>query len=142
MKIKIPAMEDVGFQMAPMIDIVFQLMIFFMCASHLHATLDSPKIDMPVAPHASIPTELTPDRRYVTVKADGTILLNAQPITLDQLRTAVSQAHKEIPTLKIFLRADARLHHKKVREVMAACAEGGAGDIIFATYQAEGPKEP
>ena len=141
MKIKIPSMEDVGFQMAPMIDIVFQLMIFFMCASHLHATLDSPKIDMPVAPNASIPTELTPDRRLITVKADGTILINAQPVSLDQLRKAVSDAHKQIPTLKIFLRADAKLRHKRVREVMAACADGGAGDIIFAAYQEEGPKE-
>jgi biopolymer transport protein ExbD len=139
MKIKIPAMEDVGFQMAPMIDIVFQLMIFFMCASHLHVTLEAPKIYMPVAAHASVPTELTPDRRNITVKVDGTVLLNAQPITLSQLRTAVAKAQKEIPTLKIFLRADARVEHKKVREVMAACAEGGAADIIFAAYQAEGP---
>ena len=138
MKIKIPTMEDVGFQMAPMIDIVFQLMIFFMCASHLHMTLDAPKIEMPVAPHASIPTDLTPDRRLVSVKADGTILLSGRIVSLDQLRQAVTAAHKEIPTLKIFIRADAKLHHKKVREVMAACADGGAGDIIFAAYQSEG----
>jgi biopolymer transport protein ExbD len=141
MKINTPGMEDVGFQMAPMIDIVFQLMIFFMCASHLHVTLDAPKITMPVAPKASIPTGLTPDRRNITVKADGTILLNAQPITLDQLKKAVADARKEIPTLKIFLRADAQLKHKKVREVMAACAEGGANDIIFAAYQSEGQPE-
>ena len=129
-------MEDVGFQMAPMIDIVFQLMIFFMCASHLHMTLDNPEINVPVAPNASIPEELN-DRRYITVKADGTVMLGGTVVTLDQVRAEITKATKTIPDLKIFLRADASLRHKTVRETMAACAEGGAGEIIFAAYQSE-----
>ncbi len=136
MKLKVPSMEDVGFQMAPMIDCVFQLMIFFMCASHLHQTLDNPKIEIPVAANASIPEELS-DRRYITIKDDGTILLGGNTATIPQVKTAIEQAAKTIPNLKIFLRADKRLKHKKVREVMQACADAGASEIIFAAYQSE-----
>jgi biopolymer transport protein ExbD len=136
MKIKTPAHDDVGFQMAPMIDCVFQLMIFFMCASHLHVTLDSPPIQVPVAVNASIPEELT-DRRYLTLQADGSVLLGGAPIPLAQVKTEIEKAVTAVPNLKIFLRADARLPHKKVKEVMSALAEGGASEIIFAAYQSE-----
>ncbi|MBI3008799.1 MAG: biopolymer transporter ExbD, partial [Candidatus Omnitrophica bacterium] len=30
------AEEEIGFQMAPMIDVVFQLIIFFMCVTQLN----------------------------------------------------------------------------------------------------------
>lgn len=136
MKLKVPGMEDVGFQMAPMIDIVFQLMIFFMCASHLHITLDNPAIEVPVAPNASIAEDLN-DRRYITIKADGTIMLGGSPATLDQVRTEISKVTPTVPNLKIFLRADAQLQHKVVRDVMRACADGGSSEIIFAAYQSE-----
>ena len=130
------SMEDVGFQMAPLIDCVFQLMIFFMCASHLHLTLDAPPIEIPVAEHASIPEELQ-DRRYVTIQFDGTIHLGGTIVNLGSLRQEIAKAQKQIPDLKIFLRADRRLAHKKVREVMQTIAEAGAGEIIFASYQSE-----
>jgi biopolymer transport protein ExbD len=137
MRLRLPASEDVGFQMAPMIDCVFQLMIFFMCASHLHLTLDNPPIEVPVAANSSIPEEMT-DRRYLTVQEDGTILLGGTKVTLDIVRQEIGKAHNQIPDLKIFLRGDARVKHKQVREVMAACAEAGASEIIFAAYQSEG----
>ena len=137
MKLRMPQMEDVGFQMAPMIDCVFQLMIFFMCASHLHLTLDAPPIKVPVATNASIPQELSSDRRYITIQADGTVMLGGTTATLDQVREEIAKAQKEIPTLKIFLRADRAIKHKKVREVMNACAESGASEIIFAAFQSE-----
>jgi biopolymer transport protein ExbD len=129
-------MEDVGFQMAPMIDIVFQLMIFFMCASHLHITLDNPQIDIPLATNSTIPEELD-ERRYITIKVDGTILLGGAVVTLDQVKAEITKATKQKPDIRIFLRADAQLRHKSVREVMQACADGGASDIIFAAYQSE-----
>jgi biopolymer transport protein ExbD len=134
MKIKLPAHDDVGFQMAPMIDCVFQLMIFFMCASHLHVTLDSPPIKVPVAPNASIPDVLT-DRRYLTLQADGTVLMGGAVVTLDQVRAEITKAVEKVPQLKIFLRADARLRHKDVKHVMNVLAESGASEIIFAAYQ-------
>ena len=136
MKLRIPPMEDVGFQMAPMIDCVFQLMIFFMCASHLHLTVDAPQIEIPVASHASIADDMS-NRRYVTVKDDGTILLGGTVVTMSQLREEIAKAVKVNANIRVFLRADKRLKHKKVREAMQTIAESGVGDIIFATWQSE-----
>ena len=134
MKLNVPGMEDVGFQMAPMIDCVFQLMIFFMCASHLHQTLDAPPIAVPVAENATIPEEMS-NRRYVTVLLDGTVMLGGETVTLERLRTEIGKAHDKIPDLKIFVRGDRAAKHKFVRAAMQACAEGGASEIIFAAYQ-------
>ena len=41
----------------------------------------------------------------------------------------------QVPGLKVYLRADKRVRHRRVRDVMQACAEGGAAEIIFAAYE-------
>jgi biopolymer transport protein ExbD len=112
-------------------------MIFFMCASHLHQTLDSPLVKLPVAEHASIPEEAI-GRRFITVRSDGSVLLSGQTITLDQLRVQITRAREEVPGLKIFLRGDANTKHKMIRDVMLVCAEVGVSEVIFAAWQSEG----
>jgi len=136
MKLRLPAMEDVGFQMAPMIDCVFQLMIFFMCASHLHMTFDAPQVKLPIAANATVPQEPSP-RRMITVKADGTILLGGSPVTIEKLKSEMAALQKDSPGISVFLRGDATARHKAIREVMQACAEAGMNEVIFGTLQTE-----
>jgi biopolymer transport protein ExbD len=146
MKLRMPASEDVGFQMAPMIDCVFQLMIFFMCASHIHFTADAPQIEIPVASNSSIADDMS-NRRYVTIRinkpeevatlGEQSILIGGTVVTLAQLRDQISKAAKDNANLRVFLRADKRLKHKTVRETMQTIAEAGVADIIFAAWQSE-----
>jgi biopolymer transport protein ExbD len=136
MKFEIPGAEgEEELQMAPLIDMVFLLLIFFMVASHLNQ-LDKIPIEPPVAPNAAVPEDLT-GRRTITVAADETIHLGTSKGDLEQVGPMVEKALETLPDLKIFLRADGRVPHKRVREVMKACAEAGAAEIIFATYEAE-----
>ncbi|MBN1673263.1 MAG: biopolymer transporter ExbD [Kiritimatiellae bacterium] len=135
-----PKSEETGFQMAPLIDMVFLLLIFFMCASQLNQ-LDRPKIEVPVADNAKVPEDLA-GRVTITVQVNEEneekplIYLGNQPQNdLKKLGKYVQDVRANRPDLRVHLRADKRLKHRQVRDVMEACADVGINDIIIATYQ-------
>jgi biopolymer transport protein ExbD len=132
MKLPNLEVEEAKFAMAPMIDMVFLLLVFFMCASHL-STQTSLPIDIPLASKGVVPKE-RPDRWVVNITKDGGIFSGDQPMEVDALRNAIAAARKEDPNLKVYLRADQDSTHKQVKKVMAAMAEAGIDDFIFAVY--------
>ena len=132
MRIKIEDKEECKLQMAPMIDMVFLLVIFFMCASHL-SSQQSLQLEIPTASHGVIPKE-RPDRWVVNIMKDGSLYGGKDPFTLDRLKQLVSAQVKANPSLKIYLRADTQTPHKEVKKVMNAMAEVGVDDFIFGVY--------
>lgn len=121
--------------MAPMIDMVFLLLIFFMVASNLNQ-MEKVEIDVPVAENAKVAKDMQ-SRRTITVKNGGQIYLGNRPSELEEVGPAIRDHLKKVPGLKIFLRADKSVEFAQVRDVMKACAEAGAAEIIFATYEKE-----
>jgi len=63
------------------------------------------------------------------------ILMNLNQVEVDQIAPMVRQALENDADTKVYLRADRYAKHKHVKEVMAACAEGGVVDVIFATFE-------
>jgi len=125
--------EEVGFQMAPMIDITFLLIIFFMVSANF-STAERIKIQVPVAESASLPKDPS-GRINVTLTDDGTMFAGTQKVSEVELMEHIKAQAAERPNLKVFLRADARVKHGQVKKAMQSIAEGGITDVIFATYQ-------
>jgi len=140
MKIGVEEEEDVEFQMAPMIDMVFLLLVFFMCASHLSQSKNIP-LDMPEAAKGVVPKD-RPDRWTVNITTDGTIYTGMDETTIDLLKAEVTAKLKETPDLKVYLRADGAAPHKEVKKVMRAMAEVGIDDFIFGVYTPQGGAGP
>ena len=136
MRIVLEEKEETKVQMAPMIDMVFLLIIFFMTASHLSAS-KSKTLDIPVANHGVIPKE-RPDRWTVNVTADGAIFSGQTPVTVDELKRLVTERVKQEPDMKVYLRADKVTPHKQVKSVMSAMAEAGVGNFIFGVFSPGG----
>jgi biopolymer transport protein ExbD len=132
MKIELLDNEEPAFQMPPMIDMVFLLLVFFMCASHISRQQTIP-LKIPVADHAVVPEE-RPDRWIVNVTADGDIFSGDQPVTLDELAAMVKARRDRDPNLKVYLRGDAECPHKKVKRVMNRLAEVGIDEFIFGVF--------
>lgn len=132
MHIPIQQEDDAKFQMAPMIDMVFLLLVFFMCASHL-STVQSVELEIPTATRAVVPKE-RPHRFTVNVTEDGTIYGGSQVLELGALKEMI-QGYKEAdPELKIYLRADQETPHRHVRKVMNAMGELGIDDFVFGAF--------
>ena len=136
MKIKMDQKEEITFQMAPMIDMVFLLLVFFMCASHL-AQQQNVELNIPVAAKAVIPKD-RPDRWTVNILKDGQLFEGTNPVSMEELKLHVQSKVAEYKStgkdLKIYLRADKDAPHKEVKRVMTAMAESGIDDFIFGVY--------
>lgn len=135
MDIKLPPEPAIGFQMAPMIDITFLLLIFFMLVAK-QSQSQFKVIENPVAENATVARQVT-DRGIVTLDVDETLYMGAYPATLDGITDMVRERIEENPKFQVLLRIDARVRHEEVRRLLEACAAGGALDVIFSTYQSE-----
>ena len=132
MKIPIDTTEEAHFEMAPMIDMVFLLLIFFMCASHL-SVLQNVPLEIPTADKAVVPRE-RPDRAVINITTDGTLYAANVPLPLGDLKRLIADRKAANPELKVYLRADRDTPHKHVRRVMNAMGEIGVDDFIFGAF--------
>lgn len=140
MKFKIPFLsDDEDINMAPMIDMVFLLLIFFMVASHMDK-LDRTPVELPVASESSIP-EQTLDRTLITVRSidfsgeEIEVLMNLKKINFNELKEVISKLLIDSPDTTICLRVDRYAKHKHVKKIMNICAENGVDDVIFSTFE-------
>jgi len=133
MKLKLPQKGDVEIDMAPMIDMVFLLLIFFMVASVV-ARPDKVPVVLPSAKYAKVPDDIK-GRMSLSVDANNQIYIGTTPVTLAELQQLVSEELDVNPDLRVFIRADDRVEYKTTKDIMIACGEVGATDLIYATYE-------
>ncbi len=124
--------EEAKFQMAPMIDMVFLLLVFFMCASQISQN-KALQLELPVATKGVVPKE-RPTRWIVNIFADGQLFSGDRPCSVDELKAEVSRRLREEPNTKIYLRADAKAEYRHIKKVLEAMASIGVDDFIFAVF--------
>ena len=131
---KVPQ-EGEGFDLTPMIDVVFLLIVFFMTVA---SALTSNKVDLnlAVADEAAIPKEIK-DRFTVSVDAAGKFYFGVEELTEQQLSDKMANVAANNRNIKIVLRAGRMAEHQHVNKVLSVCAQNGINDIIFATYQSD-----
>lgn len=124
------------FPMTPMIDMVFLLLVFFMTVSTLVQADRAKEVDLPESAESDVPeaSELS-DRGTISLDADGIIYLGMSPVTLEEMQATMKTSLQETPELRIHLRADQATPYTEIKKVLIACAEVGAYEVIYATYQ-------
>jgi biopolymer transport protein ExbD len=136
MKIRGRQGDDITADMAPMIDLVFLLLIFFLVASQI-VKVDKVPIEVPDALYAKVPEDET-GRFAITVNKDGDIFIGADAtkVTIEALRERLTQEIEANPELKVVIRADRTVKYETTEKIMTeACAEAGAMDMIFAAFE-------
>ncbi|MDZ8117972.1 ExbD/TolR family protein [Pontiella agarivorans] len=125
-----------GINMTPMIDVVFQMIIFFVCTAQLEREQFSEWINLPDSPNApEIAQEKDP--RTITIEVDekGKIMIGRTALSLSRLRMILKKTVSDYgvygPSIPIRIRADAMSQHSNVRNVMDACTESGLYKIAF-----------
>ena len=126
------AEEEIGFQMAPMIDVVFQLIIFFMCVTQLNKLEVAEGIKLPVADHAIEKKGV--NEVIVNVYKDGTIFITPNKYEMEELPGYISSVRGD-GDLKVYIRGDEETDFDRILKVMTACAKAGVWDVNFAAYQ-------
>jgi len=132
MKLKLPRKDDVEIDMAPMIDMVFLLLIFFMVASVV--VTDKVNITLPESKSAKVPEDIK-GRIVLSVDANDQVYVGMLPVTIDELKEIISTELDLDPNLRLMIRADQRVEYKTSKDIMIACGEVGATDLIYATFE-------
>ncbi|MDF7806826.1 biopolymer transporter ExbD [Pontiellaceae bacterium B12219] len=133
MKIKSPARDDVAIDMGPMIDLVFLLLIFFMVASVV-TELEKVEIEIPESSHAKVPED-TKNRMMLSIDANNQVYVGTSPVTIEELKDMINVELDLNPELRILIRADKRVEYKTCKDIMIACGDVGATDLIYATFE-------
>jgi biopolymer transport protein ExbD len=130
--------RSAGPDLTPMIDMIFQLLIFFLLTSFLLVPAINVALPRSRSPEATPPAAMT-----LTVRRNGSLLLAGQAVTIDNLPALVSTALAGQSEAAIILQADRGVSFGRVVEVMEAVRSGGARDISFLVEPAaEPPVQP
>jgi biopolymer transport protein ExbD len=126
--------EELAFQLTPMIDMTFLLLIFFMVTTKISKEQIKQEIKLPVASNASIPPEAS-NRDVISIDDQGRYFIAQTPADKKQLASHLKQRFESTPPLRLYIRADKNTPGKQIKEVMKMAADAGALDVIFGSYQ-------
>ena len=126
--------EAVSFQITPMIDMTFLLLIFFMVTSKLSKEQVKMDVNLPTASAAKIPDDLS-NRDVINVDQDGNYYIANARATSEQLKQHLEERFKAAPPLKIYYRADKGTPYEVTEKFMSLAAEAGAHQVLFGTYR-------
>lgn len=128
--------EEMAINMTPMIDVVFQLIIFFITTVDMENKALETKIKMAMAPHGPVVEKKDPRTIMVDVDDKGKISIahvGMSPAVLKQvLRKAVADYGSNIP---VVIRGDSKTRHEDIKTVMDACAAAGLWKVKFAAIK-------
>ncbi len=134
---------QIGFQIAPMIDVVFVIMLFFMVMAGAMKTERELAMTLPGAPH-SVPT--VPEEVLVTIDDDGAVAINDETFdsegskTLPALTGAMSRLRQSMAgrenLILVTLQAAHDTRYDRVIDVLNALAKAKIGNVTFTTSDA------
>lgn len=99
----------------PMIDVIFAILTFFIISTLYLTRSEGLPVNLPNAATSEVQQTA---QINVTVKADGEIALNRDPIALPQLQAAVQSLVGSNPKALVVINADAQVSHGQVVTVM------------------------
>ena len=121
--------DNAEINMIPLIDVMLVLLVIFIITAPLmtHAV----KVDLPVA--ASQPNDLKPETINLSIKADGSVYWNAEPVDPAGWQSRMEAAARTVPQPEVHIRADGELAYKNVVKIMADAAKAGLSKLGFVT---------
>ena len=139
------------FQIAPMIDVLLVLLVFFMSITSAQVQKLKP-VPLPVEPHA-IKRDMMRNEAIVNVKWDAVkekatyIVENkdftdikkvAEELALLRKQSAATPVKGPNPEYRVVIRGDRDVNALSINQVLNAAGEAGIADVSFAVYNREG----
>jgi biopolymer transport protein ExbD len=121
--------------MTPMIDVVFNLLIFFLLT--LAFTRPIFEVDLPGAAHSRIDPEPTPPI-IVRLMRDGQVFVDEASVPLEQLQRQIAHALAQDPQRPVVLQADKQSPFGSFIGVMDAAKGAGTDHLIIETTRTAG----
>lgn len=129
------------FQIAPMIDVVFLLLIYFMVGTTIHKQEADISFTLPGVAETSEAIDF-PDEQIIEIRADGQVIVNdtaydapgtARLVQLTAMLMRFRQASEASrSTVAVTIAPEPAVPHQRIVRVMDACAAAGIVQVNFA----------
>lgn len=127
---------ELGFQIAPMIDVVFLLLCFFVTSQVFSQWETEIDIKLPTADTGTTPQRL-PGEIIINIRADGTKVVNSQELDAAALGDLLGRIVALFPGQPVLIRADRTTPYAHVIAVLDQCRHADLWNISFATRDQE-----
>ncbi len=129
---------DLGFDMTPMIDVVFLLIIFFLVSSHLARQEAQMELPLPFADSGVAADEIAGRRLTLNVTGEGAMVLAGRPVSRDELSRRLVAAHQAAGgELEVRIRGNRDVPYRHIAPIMLSCARTGIWNVTIGVYRSE-----
>jgi biopolymer transport protein ExbD len=140
------APADAGFQIAPMIDVVFVIMLFFMVMAGAVKVEHELKTTLPGNAETAKETEM-PDEITIGVSENGTVTINEDPVgqpndkalenLYNEMMKMAAAAKQSKTKLLITVQAEEAAKYERVINVLDVLARAEINNVTFAVAEPE-----
>ncbi len=127
---------DIGFQIAPMVDVVFVLMLFFMACAGAQVKEKELNISLPSGATSTSSAQKTPI--VIDISPEGQVSMNSQVFGAaadksltalkEWLKSSMEQFGGEDP---VIIRPASETRHERIIDVLNAAAAAGVKNLTF-----------
>ncbi|MDZ4860710.1 MAG: biopolymer transporter ExbD [Candidatus Hydrogenedentes bacterium] len=128
-----PFQEEEHLQLAPLIDIVFITLVFFVTTTAYNTLESEVDITLPTASSAAS-MERTRGEIFINLRKDGAIVLNNREVTLVELQDILDRVAENFPGGAVIIRGDRDALLGNAVAVLNACRNADIQNVSFAAY--------
>jgi biopolymer transport protein ExbD len=145
---RLPPEEDPEFQIAPLVDILLVMLVFFMSISSTEVLQKTEGINLPVAKDAKPADKDAKGQTIINIlwseiNNSGTILLDEKKYDNADLIIPLLQAKVKVNSkMRVLIRADKKVKYEYLKRVMMAAGQGGVGNVTFSVVDKDAPAGP
>jgi biopolymer transport protein ExbD len=129
MRIKDPMSEgEEPYNLVPLTDMVFNLLIFFMCATTFAQVEKELSVQLPHTSTAFKPLSAPPRQIIINIREDGAAIVAGRTCDPKELAELLSSALTKDASTSVIVRADERTIMRHFASVATICRHAGIGE--------------
>jgi len=122
--------------LAPLIDIVFLTLVFFLTISTYSSIESEVDIMLPTADSA-VQNDRSQGEIYINIRKDGGIVLNGREMDLEELQDVLKRVAELFPGGAVIVRGDREANLGKAIAVLDCCRKADIWNVSFAALREE-----
>ena len=138
MPLKVEPLEEPYLNMTPLVDVILNLLIFFMLGTRFAEEERQFDIQLPSVSHAQ-PLTAPPDEIVINVFPDGHLVVNQETLSAARLEKLLKTAHERYADQAVLIRGDGNGTYQSIMDVLSVCQHANIHNYSLATQVKSDP---
>ncbi|NUP97409.1 MAG: biopolymer transporter ExbD [Planctomycetaceae bacterium] len=127
-------LDEQALNLTSMTDLVFLLLVFFLCATTFLDPERALELELPAA-QSGERRQVESEELVINVSREGSFALGGRTLDAAALQRELRAAAARDPQTPITIRGDRLVHHEDIVRVMDACGQAGLVNLAVGTLE-------